>query len=64
LKSKRILPDPAICRTEQMFDDLYDCLVENKGFSRCCHELDFGNKFFCIHPERHIFDLKNSNKKR
>ena len=35
MKSRGNLPDPDICRTEHVYNDLYDCLVERKDVCKC-----------------------------
>ena len=56
MKSWIDLPDPAICRTEHVYNELYDCLVESKDVCRCLYALEFGSRYFCRHPERSKFE--------
>ena len=56
MKSRGNLPDPDICRTEHVYNDLYDCLVERKDVCKCRYAFDFGNRYFCRHPDRLKFE--------
>ena len=51
-KSARKLPDPAICSATQLGGvDLFECLLVKKSFE-CKFACEFGDRFFCVHPER------------
>lgn len=52
------LPDPEICRTQLVYDELWECLV--KYAFRCPHVIRFGNGYYCDHSERGKFDLKKN----
>jgi hypothetical protein len=49
------LPNSDICRTQLVYDELWECLV--KYAFRCPHSIRFGNGYYCDHPERNVFNL-------
>jgi endoglucanase Acf2 len=57
MQSPSNLPDPEICRTRLVYEELWECLV--KYAFRCPHSIRFGNGYYCDHPERNGYNLKN-----
>jgi hypothetical protein len=55
MQSYSSLPNPEICRTQLVYDELWECLV--KYALRCPHAIRFGNGYYCDHPERNDFNL-------
>lgn len=51
VEAARRLPDAAVCRARAYGDNcLVNCLVSEPD--ACEHALQFGNAYFCCHPER------------
>ena len=56
MKSSAKLPDPGLCRTQQVVSDLWECLVDLSGNAIVCrYALVFGYSHFCRHPENKAF---------
>jgi hypothetical protein len=56
VSTERRLPDPALCRTRYLGQDLpfSDCLVENPD--SCKYALRFPHCVSCSHPDRRKFE--------
>jgi hypothetical protein len=52
------LPNPEICKTQLVYDELWECLV--KYAFRCPHAIRFGSGYYCDHADRCRFDLRKS----
>ncbi len=57
-------PDPALCRTQRVVNDFWECLVDhsNRGIS-CRYALEFGYSHFCKHPENRTFGCEDKTRK-
>lgn len=50
------LPDPALCRTQHVVNEFWECMVDHSKQIDCCrYALEFGFSHFCKHPERQFF---------
>jgi hypothetical protein len=48
------LPDPKVCHTRYLSEKLFDCMVKNP--QSCRYVLNFGNGFYCRHPNPRQFE--------
>ena len=54
------LPDPDLCRTQLVVNDLWECLVDlSRQVMVCRYALEFGHSHFCKHPENRLFGVKD-----
>ena len=58
MQSMPNLPDPEICRTRLVYEELWECLV--KYAFRCPHSIRFGNGYYCDHSERNGYNLQEN----
>lgn len=50
-------PDPALCKTQRVVNDFWECLVDHSDqAAHCCYALEFGYSLFCKHPDKRTFD--------
>ena len=55
------LPDPALCRTQHVVKDFWECLVDHSDKVNCCrYALGFGFSHFCRHPENETFERRDN----
>ena len=53
MKSDRSFPDPWVCRTRHLLDDLWECLVDDT--SCCPYHMDYGPEEYCLHMMNRTF---------
>ncbi len=52
-------PDPNVCRTRHIYDDVCECLLEEARL--CGYAFSFGNGFFCRHPDCRAFERRKES---
>jgi hypothetical protein len=56
MKSPRMFPDAALCRTSHVNGQVYRCLADDA--CRCPHNLAFAYSFYCNHADSRQFTGK------
>jgi hypothetical protein len=52
------LPDPEICKTRSIANNVWECLVAHPALCRFLSR--FGNGYYCNHHDRRNFESKES----
>jgi hypothetical protein len=55
MKEPRSFPDAVLCRTRQVYGDVYRCLAADA--CRCPHAFVFAFSHYCRHPDGRTFRI-------
>ncbi len=56
MKSPRMFPDVALCKTRHVHGRVYQCVADDA--CRCPHNLAFAYSYYCNHPDGKDFSRK------
>ena len=62
MRSSPKLPDPAICKTRSVANNVWECLLADPAI--CTFLSRFGDGYYCNHPDCWSFESKDGPKKR